>query len=423
MKRPVAISDSANFYVTAERIFDPTLKNVPVIVLSNNDGCAIARSDEAKALGIKMGTPLHHIRETVDAHGIRVFSSNYTLYGDISRRVVEVYEDFTPNVEIYSIDECFLDFVGFKDRTAHAMALRAAVLRRVGVPVRIGIAPTKTLAKCANDIAKKNPIFAGVLDMMDESLARWLLPRVPVGDIWGVGRKTTDKLKALGVHTAADLRDLPIRQARAVGTVVLERIVLELQGEACLAFEDVVPQRKGMAVTRSAGTPMTDFDTLFQAITAHASRGAEKLRQHGLVAGTLTVFFHTNKHRPDRPQYTASRTTRMTPMSSDTFDLVEAARRCAEAGWPKSDARNFGFTKAGIMLNDLVRFEDRPQTLFDQARPKSPALMKALDDVNDRFGKKTMVLASEGMKQAWRLRADHRSPRYTTRMEDLPVVR
>ncbi|WP_386167874.1 DUF4113 domain-containing protein [Sulfitobacter pontiacus] len=259
--------------------------------------------------------------------------------------------------------------------------------------------------------------------MMDESLASWLLPRVPVGDIWGVGRKTTDKLRALGVHTAADLRDLPIRQARAVGTVVLERIVLELQGEACLAFDDVVPQRKGMAVTRSAGTPMTDFDTLFQAITAHASRGAEKLRQHGLVAGTLTVFFHTNKHRPDRPQYTASRTTRMTPMSSDTFDLVEAARRCAEAGWPKSDARNFGFTKAGIMLNDLVRFEDRPQTLFDQARPKSPALMKALDDVNDRFGKKTMVLASEGMNQRWRLRADHRSPRYTTRMEDLPVVR
>ena len=147
MKRPVAISDSANFYVSAERIFDPTLKNVPVIVLSNNDGCAIARSDEAKALGIKMGTPLHHIRDKVDAHGIRVFSSNYTLYGDISRRVVEVYEDFTPNVEIYSIDECFLDFVGFKDRTAHAMALRAAVLRRVGVPVRIGIAPTKTLAK------------------------------------------------------------------------------------------------------------------------------------------------------------------------------------------------------------------------------------------------------------------------------------
>ncbi|MBW4964273.1 Y-family DNA polymerase [Sulfitobacter sp. CW3] len=423
MKRPIAISDSANFYVSAERIFDQTLKNVPVIVLSNNDGCAIARSDEAKALGIKMGQPLHHIRDKIETHGVRVFSSNYTLYGDISRRVVEVYEDFTPNVEIYSIDECFLDFVGFKDRTAHALALRSAVLRRVGVPVRIGIAPTKTLAKCANEIAKKNPIFAGVLDLMEDALADWLLPRVPVGDIWGVGRKTEQKLKALSIHTAGELRDMPIRQARAVGTVVLERTVLELQGEACLSFEDVEPQRKGMAVTRSAGTPMEDFDTLFQAITAHASRGAEKLRQHGLVAGTLTVFFHTNRHRPDRPQYAASKSTRMTPMSSDTFELVEAARRCAVAAWPKSRSETFGFTKAGILLNDLVRYEDRPQTLFEQVRPKSGALMGAIDQVNDRFGKRTIVVASEGVKQSWQLRADHRSPRYTTRMEDLPVVR
>lgn len=206
MKRPIAISDSANFYVSAERIFDPSLKNVPVIVLSNNDGCAVARSDEAKALGIKMGEPLHLIRDKVEAHGIRVFSSNYTLYGDISRRIVEVYEDFTPNVEVYSIDECFLDFQGFQDRTAHAQALRAAVLRRIGVPVRVGIAPTKTLAKCANDIAKKNPIFAGVLDMMDETLAEWLLPLVPVGDIWGIGRRTKTKLYGIGIRTAAGKR-------------------------------------------------------------------------------------------------------------------------------------------------------------------------------------------------------------------------
>ncbi|WP_044043501.1 Y-family DNA polymerase [Octadecabacter antarcticus] len=180
MKRPIAISDSANFYVSAERIFDPTLKNVPVIVLSNNDGCAVARSDEAKALGIKMGEPLHLLQDKIKAHGVRVFSSNYTLYGDISRRVVEVYEDFTPNVEIYSIDECFLDFSGFKDREKHARAMRREVLRRIGVPVRIGIAPTKTLAKCANEIAKKNPIFGGVLDVMDDALSAWLLPKVPV---------------------------------------------------------------------------------------------------------------------------------------------------------------------------------------------------------------------------------------------------
>ena len=423
MKRPIAISDSANFYVSAERIFDPTLKNVPVIVLSNNDGCAVARSDEAKALGIKMGEPLHLLQDKIKAHGVRVFSSNYTLYGDISRRVVEVYEDFTPNVEIYSIDECFLDFGGFKDRDKHARAMRREVLRRIGVPVRIGIAPTKTLAKCANDIAKKNPIFGGVLDVMDDALATWLLPMVPVGDIWGIGRKTDAKLQKLGIYTAADLRDMPTKQARAVGSVVLERTVLELQGEACIAFDDIEPQRKGMAVTRSAGTPMKDFDTVFQAVTAHATRAAEKLRQHGLVAGTLTVFFHTNRHRLDRPQYSGSRSTRITPMSSDTFDLVEAARRCAQAAWPKGEGQAFGFTKAGIMLADLIRFEDRPLTLFDVEKPKSAALMSALDQVNNRFGKKTLVLASEGMKRPWQLRSDHRSPRYTTRLTDLPVVR
>lgn len=420
MTLPIAISDSANFYVSAERIFDPTLKGVPVIVLSNNDGCAVARSDEAKALGIKMGEPLHLIRDKIAAHGVRVFSSNYTLYGDISRRVVAVYEDYTPNVEIYSIDECFLDFGGFKDRVAHARAMRRDVLLRVGVPVRVGIAPTKTLAKCANDIAKKNPIFAGVLDMMDPALSEWLLPLVPVGDIWGIGRRTQAKLQGIGISTAAELRDMPLRQARAMGTVVLERTVLELQGEPCIAFDDVEPQRKGMAVTRSAGTPMQDFDTVFQAVTAHTSRAAEKLRQHGLVAGTMTVFFHTNRHRQDRPQYAGSRTTRLVPMSSDTFTLVAAAKRCALAAWPKIGS--YAFTKAGVMLDDLLPMEDRPRTLFD-APERAPALMTALDAVNDRFGKKTMVLASEGMTRTWQLRAEHRSPRYTTRMSDLPVVK
>lgn len=422
MTPPIAISDSANFYVSAERIFDPTLKGVPVIVLSNNDGCAVARSDEAKALGIKMGESLHLIRDKVEAHGIRVFSSNYTLYGDISRRVVAVYEDYTPNVEIYSIDECFLDFSGFKDRAGHAKAMRRDVLRRVGVPVRVGIAPTKTLSKCANDIAKKNPIFGGVLDMMDPALATWLLPLVPVGSIWGIGRKTEAKLQGIGIGTAAELRDMPLRRARSLGTVVLERTVLELQGEPCIAFDDVEPQRKGMAVTRSAGTPMQDFDTLFQAITAHATRAAEKLRQHGLVAGTLTVFFHTNRHRPDRPQYAGSRSTRLTPMTSDTLELVAAAKRCASVAWPKIGEKAYRFTKAGVMLDDLLPTEDRPRTLFD-APSRSPALMQALDQVNGRFGKKTLVLASEGMSRSWQLRADHRSPRYTTRLSDLPVVR
>ncbi|PXW65628.1 impB/mucB/samB family protein [Loktanella sp. PT4BL] len=211
-----------------------------MIVLSNNDGCAVARSDEAKALGIKMVEPLHLVRDKVDAHGVRVFSSNFTLYG-ISRRVVEVYEDYTPNVEIYSIDECFLDFGGIKDRTIHAKSMRRDVLRRVGVPVRVGIAATKTLAKCANDIVKKNPIFGGVLDIMDPTLSSWLLPLVPVGDIGGIGQKTTAKLKGIGVGTASELRDMPLRQARALGTVVLELTVLELQGEPCWTCHGLMP--------------------------------------------------------------------------------------------------------------------------------------------------------------------------------------
>jgi DNA polymerase V len=301
--------------------------------------------------------------------------------------------------------------------------MRKDVLRRVGVPVRVGIAATKTLLKCANDIAKKNPIFDGVLDMMDPALQEWLLPLVPVGDIWGIGRKTEAKLQGVGIGTAAELRDMPLRQARAMGTVMLERTVLELQGEPCIAFDDVEPQRKGMAVTRSLGTPMTDFDTLFQAITSHATRAADKLRQHGLVAGNLTVFFHTNRHKADRAQYAGSRSTKLTPMSSDTFDIVAAAKQCALAAWPKVGQGTYAFTKAGIMVGDLLPFDQRPLTLFDTTERTSPDLMTALDEVNARYGKKTMVLASEGMKREWQMRADHRSPRYTTRLSDLPVVK
>lgn len=335
MSRPIAISDSANFYVSAERIFNPALKNVPVIVLSNNDGCAVARSDEAKALGIKMGAPLHLIRDKIKAHGVRVFSSNYTLYGDISRRVVEVYETFSPVVEVYSIDESFLDFGGFRDREAHAQEMRKQVLLQVGVPVRVGIGPTKTLAKCANEVAKRNPIFKGVLDLMDRSVADWVLPRVPVGDIWGVGGKTKAKLALLGIHTAAELRGMPARQARGLGSVVLERTVRELQGEPCILLDEAPPPRKGMAVTRSAGAPMRDVETVMSALAAHATRAAAKLRQYGLIAGTMTVFFRTSRFSAGKPQFAASRTVKLNPMTSDARDLVQAVRACVEACWPK----------------------------------------------------------------------------------------
>ena len=352
--------------------------------------------------------------------------ANYTLYGDMSRRASEVYDDFSPRVEIYSIDECFLDFGGFRDREAHAKALVAGVKQRVGIPVRVGIGPSKTLAKCANELAKRNPIFQSVCDLTDMSIRDFLLPRVSVSDIWGVGRATTLKLNHEGVYTAAGLRDMPLKKARAIGTVVLERTVAELRGEPCIAFEDVEPQRKGMAVTRSVARPMTDFDTVMEALTAHATRAAEKLRQHGLMAGSLTGFYHTSRFKPDKPNHRASRTARLTPMTNDTFDLVSAARRCAESAWKGPLPQNIGgyeYAKAGVMLDDLLPIAQKPLTLFDEAETRSPQLMAALDAVNDRFGKKSLVIAREGFKGRTAMKQEFRSPRYTTQISDVPVIR
>lgn len=423
--RPIALIDCNNFYVSCERLFDVSLRGVPVIILSNNDGCAVARSDEAKALGIRMGHPVFQIRELMQRHGVRALSSNYTLYGDLSRRVVEVLHAWSPRLDVYSIDETFVDLSGFGDgMERHAARMRSAVRTETGIPTCVGIGPTKTLAKLANFAAKKNPIFSGVCNLMAPEIRDYVMRRVPVAEIWGVGGATVGKLQAQGIGSAAELRDLPLSLARKIGTVVLERLVAELRGVACIDFEDVPPQRKGMAVTRSAGTTMTSFDVLAEALAAHATRAAEKLRQHGLVAGTLTVFFHTNRHKPDRPQHSASRTVRLRPMSNHTFDLVEAAIAAARRGWTGDPSGNgHGYVKAGVILDDLLPEAERPALLFAPDQPRDARLTTALDAINDRFGRKTMVLAREGVSRSWATKADHRSPRYTTRISELPVVR
>lgn len=421
---PIALIDCNNFYVSCERIFDPRLIGIPVVVLSNNDGCAVARSEEAKALGIKMAQPLFQFRDKVRDHGIRVLSSNYTLYGDMSRRVVDAIGGFSPSYEIYSIDETFVDLSGFRDIVRQAAEMKSAVRDLTGIPTCVGIASTKTLAKLGNYAAKKNPVFGGVCDFTDEKIAKWCMDRIAVGEVWGVGRATEAKLMSIGVHTVAQLRDMPLPQARKIGTVVLERLVAELRGVRCLDLEEVEPQRKGMAVTRSAGEPMTSFDALVQAMTAHASRAAQKLRQHGLVAGTLTAFFHTNPFSKTAPQHSASRSIGLKPMSNDTFDLVWATRMCVEKAWKgNKDGNGYSYTKAGVILDDLIKAEEAPQMLFEFERPRDARLMAALDAVNDRFGKKRMVVASEGFRRSFEAKAEMRSPRYTTRLSDVPVVR
>ncbi len=421
MTAPIALIDCNNYYVSCERAFDARLVGVPVIVLSNNDGCAIARSAEAKALGIKMGDPIHHLRDKVRAHGIRVLSSNYTLYGDMQRRVVAACEAFARDFEIYSIDETFLDLSGFEDRdlVAHSRAMQEQVRLWTTIPTCVGIAETKTLAKLANAVAKKDRRFDGVADLRDDDARHDVMQAFPVEDVWGVGAATARKLNALGIKTAGALRDMPMKQARAVGTVVLERLVAELRGVPSNAVEKVEPQRKGMAVTRSFGTPVTTFDSMMGAISQYAMRAGEKLRQHGLVAARLTAFFHTNRHKPARPQYAGSCTIVLHPMTNDSLELIAAARRGAERAWRDG----YAYTKAGIMLDDLVAADMRPRTLFEGDTDKRDRLMGALDEINERFGKWTAVTASQGFRREWKLRSEMRSPAWTTSLTDVPTVR
>lgn len=421
MSGTVALIDCNNYYVSCERAFDASLTGVPVIVLSNNDGCAIARSAEAKALGIKMGDPVHLIRDKIKAHGIRVLSSNYALYADMQRRVVAAIEPFARDFEIYSIDETFVDFAGFEhlDLVAHSRAMRDQVRQWTTIPTCVGIASTKTLAKLANAAAKKNPLFDGVADLRDEAVRQWVLDQFAVGDVWGVGRATAEKLTALGIGTAGQLRDMAMKQARGIGSVVLERLIAELRGVSASAIETVEPQRKGMAVTRSFGAPVFDLDQLMGAVTQYAMRAGEKLRNHGLVAGRLTVFFHTNRHKPDRPQYSATRSLSMQPMTNDGLTLLSYARRGVESAWREG----YGITKAGVMLEDLIEADRRPRTLFEEDNGKRDRLMVAMDRVNGRFGKFSAVPASQGFKREWKARADKKSPNYTTRIAEVPTVR
>jgi DNA polymerase V len=340
-----------------------------------------------------MGEPAFRLRPLIERHGVRVFSSNYALYGDMSRRVNEVLAGLGPGAEVYSIDETFLDLSGFghRDLWAYGQDLRATVRRWTGIPTCVGLGPTKTLAKLANAVAKKNPAFGGVCDLSDPAVRAAVLRAFPVADVWGIVAATTRRLAALGVTTAGALRDLDPGLARKAGTVVLERVVRELRGVACLEPELVPPARKSTAVTRSFGRPLTALPELLEAVAAYATRAGEKLRRHGLVAGQLTAFLHTDPHKPER-RYHGARGTRLVPMSDDTRDLVAAARRCVEAAWRDG----FAYVKAGVILDDLRARGDAPPCLFAVERPGSAALMRAVDGLNARHGRHAVFPAARG---------------------------
>lgn len=423
MTRSFALIDGNSFYCSCERVFDPKLKRRPVIVLSNNDGCAVARTAEAKALGIKMGAPMFKIRDLCNREGVVVFSSNYTLYGDMSRRMNTVYHSFASDIEVYSIDESFLDATPIEPmmRTAWGHDLRSTVSTWTGVPTCVGIGPTKTLAKLANRIAKGTPQLRGVCDLTSEDTRREWLPLMPLADVWGIGGASQAKLLAMGCETAADVAALDPKLARKSMTVVGERIILELRGDSCIALEDVAPTRKGCAVTRSFSGRVDDLAMMQEAIAAHATRLGEKLRRHGLATDHVTVFFHTSPF--DRgPSRSVSTTVDFPEASNDTLVLVRAANWGARRIWKGG----YRYAKAGLMTVDLVPLEASQWALIGALdREKSGRLMEALDACNAKHGRGAVFPAASGVarqQKAWITKFDSRSPRYTTRLEEVPVI-
>jgi DNA polymerase V len=416
-----ALVDCNNFYVSCERLFEPTLEGKPVIVLSNNDGCAVSRSAEAKALGIKMGVPLFKIKDLVKTGQVIARSSNYALYGDLSARVDAVLSQFSPRIENYSIDESFLDLSDLPPETnlyAFGLTLRATVLQWTGIPTCVGMASTKTLAKLANHVAKKSPALGGVYhitpDQSDE-----LFDKIDVGEVWGIGGASVKHLKAIGVHTVLDLKNLDLKQARQLLTVVGERTVKELNGIACNDLELETKPKQATAVTRSFGTPITHYPQMQEAISFYAARAGEKLRKAKQECGHVTVFIRTNVFNND-PKYSASHSASLPLPSHDSRVLMAYALPLLKSIWRDG----YRYAKAGIILNDLVPQGAGQGHLFHPSpSPKDSAVMRVMDTLNQRMGRGTVFQAAVGINRNWSMRSDFRSPNYTTRWDDLPRAR
>ncbi|MFO7541536.1 MAG: Y-family DNA polymerase [Thiobacillus sp.] len=419
-----ALVDGNNFYVSCERVFNPGLEGRPVVVLSNNDGIVVARSPEVKALGVKMGAPWFQLHDLARKHHILAYSSNYTLYADMSNRMMRVLATYSPQQEIYSIDECFLGFDGFPpaDLAAIGQRIRAQVKQWVGIPVCVGIGATKTLAKLANHCAKKNLAGNdGVCDFGQINAAELdtLFARIEVGEVWGVGRRLTEKLAARGITTVRDLRDADAVTLGEAFSIVLQRTVMEMRGVSCLELEELAPAKKQIVSSRSFGAYVYTLPELEEAVSTFMARAAEKLRHQGSVAGAIQVFVRTNPFKPGQPQYQNGLTLPLTAPSGDTRTLTRAALR----GLKQLFKPGYAYQKAGVTLMDLraAGYHEQRQ-LFDTAPPDRPALMQVIDRANALWGRGTLRLASEGIAKPWHMRRERVSPAYTTRWEDLPGV-
>lgn len=414
-----ALIDCNNFYVSCERVFNLSLLQKPVVVLSNNDGCIVARSNEAKALGIPMGAPYHHYKERLSQAKASVFSSNYQLYGDMSRRVMTSLRLLIPDIEIYSIDEAFLRFDTLKGRDFVALAqeIRQKIYQWTGIPTSIGLAPTKTLAKLANHFAKKQSP-TDVFDLRCSDLQKLVLRDVPVTDLWGISHRWGQKLQALGIRTALDLRQSDAAFIRRHLGVVLERIIYELRGISCLDLEHI-SDKKAIMSSKSFGRPVEDLTSLEEALSHYAVRACEKLRRQKSKAQGLFVFLKTNRFRPNEPQYRPSTIGTFEIPTSHTSVVLKKAKNLLRRLYRKG----YRYHKCGLILLDLVPESYQQEHFFSATEsPQSTRLMDVLDHLNQSMGSGTVFYAAQGIKRDWMMKCDRRSPCYTTQWTELPIV-
>lgn len=426
--RRIAHIDVNAFYCSCERVFRPDLATTPLVVLSNNDGCVVARDAAVKVMGVPMGKPWFQMKDMARENGIVAFSSNYTLYGDMSRRVMTVLSQFAPDQEIYSIDESFLDLTPQPglEGTRTGQAIRARVYQWTGLPVCVGIGETKTLAKLADWIAKHDPALGGVCDLTaiprEELDTR--LTNIEVRETWGVGRRLAERLREDGIFTIADLRAADPRRIRSRYNVVLERTVRELQGVSCIELEEVAPAKQQIIASRSFGAPVYTLAELAEPIRQYMGRAAEKLRRQGSVAGTVGVWIETNRFREQDAQYSPSATVALPASTDDTAALTQCAQRMLRRIYRDG----FRFVKAGVMLLDLRERGTEQDSLFDAATSARIAeretLMRTLDSANAKWGRGTLGIGTAGLAapRAWSMHREQLSPRYTTRWADLPIV-
>lgn len=428
--KPVfALVDVNNFYVSVQRSFDPKLENVPVCVLSNNDATVVARSAEVKALGVKMGAPWFELKALAKQHNIIALSSNYTLYGDMSNRATEVLRQFAPDLEVCSIDESFLRIESVLalhgGGTAMGHAIKARVYQWTRLPVCAGIGHTKTLAKFANHLAKKNSEFSGVCDltvMPTGEVTEWM-SKIDVSEVWGVGRRIATRLQLMGIESVLDLCNTNTKLLRSQFGVVMERTASELQGLSCLALEQIEAPKKQIMSSRSFGAMVTTHAELLEAVSWHTHMAAEKLRKQRCLAGAVYVFIDTNRFRTQDPQHNAGLVRTLPVPSSDTRTLTASAAHTLKLLYRPG----FSYKKAGVMMMHLNPQRSGSPDLFVEPSPaenaRSTALMLAIDTVNLRWGRNSIKVASTGVTATWTMRSESRSPRYTTQWSELPVVR